>query len=367
RLLAGDEDLATSIQNTMVMPAAAAPAGSEDATQIITPVRRERTTPKNRDNASTLKAKSDRRRAKGYWLFGLVLLLAGLAAGTGWYFGSGPGSLVTVPSVSGQSVEAATTALVAADLQVADAPLHAYDPEVPAGLVAGTDPAAGQAVAHDGLVKLIISDGPEPLPIPDLVGQPEDVAKDRATDGGFTLEESQYQFHPEVAEGIVIDALGVQGEETVSLPPLKTYGEQQPITLVVSLGPIPDVSNLTIEEAQQRLQGAKLNGVEGKHAFHDTIEAGKVISAQAQTDPVREGDTVSLIISDGIEQVEVPNVIDMTWREAKPILEAAGFVLDYSKTADGFPDGARVSKVKPGAGEKVDKGSTLKINFGLFF
>src|SRR5690554_1196170 len=331
RLLAGDAD-ATTVQHTMVMPAAELPAGSDDDTQIISPVKRQRSGPAVRDNASALKEKSDRRRAKGYWLLALVLLLAGAAAGAGWYFGSGPGSLVTIPEVAGQTVEAATTALVAADLQVSETPLHAYDTEVPAGLVAGTDPPAGDAVAHDGMVQLVISDGPEPLPIPELAGQPEDVAKDRVKDARFTLAESQYQFHPDVGSGIVIDALGVQGEETVSLSALEpqTYGELQPVTLVVSLGPIPDVAGLTVEEAQTRLQGAKLNAVEGDHEFHDTIEAGKVIRAVPQAEPVLEGHTVNLIISDGIEQVTIPEVPESRlWSEYRKTLEGLGFVIDY--------------------------------------
>jgi serine/threonine-protein kinase len=279
---------------------------------------------------------------------------------------------VTIPEVSGQTVEAATTALVAADLQVSDTQLHAYDTEVPAGLVAGTDPPAGDSVGHAGVVQLIISDGPEPLPIPDLVGQPEDVAKDLVKDARFTLAESQYQFHPEVASGIVIDALGVQGEETVSLPALepKTYGEQQPVTLVVSLGPIPDVSGLTIEEAQTRLQGAKLNAAEGDHEFHDTIEAGKVIRAVPQAEPVLEGHTVNLIISDGIEQVEVPDVEGKVWSEAEKILTDAGFQIDFNsnrsrEVARIFPNSSTVGSIDPEAGTKVDKGSTVKVRLNV--
>lgn len=371
RLLDGGADATTSSQHTMVMPAAAALPGSDDATQIITPVTRERRAPASEDNASTLRTKSDRRRAKGYWLFGLVLLLAGLAGGTGWYFGSGPGSMVTIPSVSGQTVDAATTALVAADLQVSDTQLRAHDPEVPVGNVVGTDPAAGEAVAHDGVVKLIISDGPEPLPIPDLVGETEDVAKQRVTDGRFTLEESQYQFDPEVAEGLVIDALGVQGEETVSLPTLKTYGDQQPVTLVVSLGAIPNVSDKTVEEAEQILQGVGLVGAEGTHSFHDTIEAGKVITAKRQGDgPVKEGDTVDLIISDGIEQVAVPDVVGKVWSEAEKILRDAGFEIEFGGRSDDlartFPNTSTVRSIEPEAGSKIDKGSTVQIRLQLF-
>jgi beta-lactam-binding protein with PASTA domain/tRNA A-37 threonylcarbamoyl transferase component Bud32 len=371
RLLADDADTTVALQHTMVMPAAAPSPGADDATQIITPATRERRAPAPQGNASTLKAKSDRRRAKGYWLFGLVLLLAGLAGGTGWYFGSGPGSMVTVPSVSGQTVEAATDALIAVDLQVSDTQLRDHDPEVPVGQVVGTDPAEGQAVAHDGIVKLIISDGPEPLPIPVLVGETEDVAKQLVTDGGFTLDESSYQFDPEIAEGVVIDALGVQGEETVSLPTLETYGDQQPVTLVVSLGPIPNVSDMTVEEARDTLANANLNASEGAHSFHDTIEAGRVISARQQGDgPVREGDTVDLIISDGIEQVAVPDVVGKVWSEAEKILRDAGFEIEFGGSSEAiartFPNSSTVRAIEPEVGATVDKGSTVRVRLSVF-
>ena len=374
RLLAGDEG-ATAVHQTMVMPTAIAAPGSDDATQIISPVARTRPAAAkrdlNRDNAATLTAKSDRRRAKGYWLVGLVLLLAGLAGGTGWYFGSGPGSLVTIPSVSGMSVEDATLALVAVDLQVSETQQHATDPFVPAGQVAGTDPGAGEAVAHGGVVQLIISDGPAQLELPDLVGESEDVAKERVTDGGFSLQASSYQFDPEIAEGLVIDALGKQGDETVSLQTLEVYGELQPVTLVVSLGQIPSVTDLTVEEAQTALAGKKLTGVEGAHAFHDIIAAGKVISAKYPEDgPLREGGTVELIISDGIEQVEVPDVVGKVWSEAEKTLREAGFEVEFGGQSEFLartaPNGSTVRSVEPEAGTKVDKGSTVRVRLSFF-
>src|SRR5690606_34174194 len=260
------------------------------------------------------------------------------------------------------SIDDATSALVAVDLQVSKTQQHATDPFVPAGQVAGTDPGAGEAVAHGGVVQLIISDGPAQLELPDLVGESEDVAKERVTDGGFSLEASSYQFDPEIAEGLVIDALGKQGDETVSLQTLEVYGELQPVTLVVSLGQIPSVTDLTVEEAQTALAGKKLTGVEGAHAFHDTIAAGKVISAKYPEDgPLREGGTVELIISDGIEQVEVPDVVGKDLTAAKAMLTDLGFAVSYNKSADAFPSFVRVRSTSPEAGELVDKGSTIEL------
>ena len=51
------------------------------------------------DNAARLRTRTRRRTARGAWLLVLVLLLAGGAGFTGWYFGSGPGSLVAATTV----------------------------------------------------------------------------------------------------------------------------------------------------------------------------------------------------------------------------------------------------------------------------
>src|SRR5690606_27943158 len=133
---------------TMVMPMAIAQHDTGGATQVLNPVKLPRAASELGENADALARKSERRRARGSWLFVLVLLLTALAAGTGWYFGAGPGSQVLVTDVSGMEPAAARDALAAQDLQVADETLDDFDPDAPIGTVVRTEPASGTAVAH---------------------------------------------------------------------------------------------------------------------------------------------------------------------------------------------------------------------------
>jgi serine/threonine-protein kinase len=81
-------------ERTTVLPAA--------TTRVITPQRptagrapAARAQPKARPDAvSRLTAVTARARKRGVWLTGAVLLLGTIAAGTGWWFGSGPGGPV---------------------------------------------------------------------------------------------------------------------------------------------------------------------------------------------------------------------------------------------------------------------------------
>jgi serine/threonine-protein kinase len=365
-LQSGDSSTAaTAVQRTMVLPSASpiiGQAASDAETQIITPRSRHRTGPVLTDSVNTLATKTARRRSKGFWLFGLVLVLAALAGGTGWYFGAGPGSLVTIRDVSALTEVDARTALTELDLTVSTTTTTAFSTSVPQGKVVGTTPKAGTRVEHGGAVTLVLSDGPQPLPIPKLVGLSEDAAKQAINTGHFDYKDSSTQFDPSVAQGLVLSAVGADGSALVAG---QTYGEQQPISLVVSLGPIPDVAGQSVAEAQDTLQAKDLTGIAGDSEASDTIAKGLVIRAQAQNDkPLTTGGTVDLIVSSGKPQVTVPDdLVGMTWEEAKPILVKAGFALDYDKRVDDFPSLSVVKKVSPGSGTTVDKGSTLKINF----
>jgi serine/threonine-protein kinase len=368
---------ATAVQRTMAFPAtepfgtaafgtAVFGARANDAeTQVIAPRSRHRTGPVLTDSVNALATKTARRRSRGFWLFGLVLVLAALAGGTGWYFGAGPGSLVSIRDVSALSEADARTALKAQDLTVAAATTAAYSTSVPQGQVIGTTPKAGTRVENGGQVTLVLSNGPQPLPIPKLVGLSEDQAKQAIDDGRFSYKSDSTQFDPKIAAGLVLSAVGADG---AALTEGQTYGEKQPISLVVSLGPIPNVAGQSVAEAQSTLQAKGLTGIAGDSEASDTIAKGLVIRAQAQNNsPLTTGGTVDLILSSGKPQVEVPDVIDMTWDKAKPLLVAAGFTLDYNRFADVVPSGSVVKKVSPGSGTSVDKGSTLKINFSGSF
>ena len=81
------------------------------------------------EDATALSATAARRRRRGYWIFALVLLLTGLAAGTGWYFGAGPGALATVPETATLLPDNARQVLEAEGFEVVDGERN--DPRVP--------------------------------------------------------------------------------------------------------------------------------------------------------------------------------------------------------------------------------------------
>jgi serine/threonine-protein kinase len=81
-----------------------------------------------------------------------------------------------IPDLAGQAPDAAKAALQAKGLVPADG--QDYSETVDKGKVIGTDPPAGQSVARDSTVTVVVSLGRRPIPVPDdLVGKsPTDAA-----------------------------------------------------------------------------------------------------------------------------------------------------------------------------------------------
>jgi eukaryotic-like serine/threonine-protein kinase len=224
--------------------------------------------------------------------------------------------------------------------------------------VSGTDPAGGDQARKGSEVTMFVSLGPQILPVPDVIGQPE--ADARTALAGFTVaEQSAQQFSADVPAGAVVAALGADGN-----PLGAEYPEGGAVTLVVSVGAVPAVSGMPAADAEAALAGVNLAVDYAEAEFSDDVPLDHVISAAPTTDPVRPGDTVVLTLSKGEDLVEVPNVITGgTIAQAREQLEALGFTVTSNVPA--FLEGAVVASVQsPAAGEKLKRGSEITVNFG---
>ena len=355
-------------QRTMVMPSSGF-EGSNDETQVLG-ARSPSATGPVEGATTTLATRTEKRRRRGWWLIAAIVLIVGLAGGTGWYFGVGPGSLVTIPKdgVVGVSTDAASAVLTDLGVVVSKKTVEVFDPFVASGLVAGTDPKVGTGVHKDSAVTLLISKGPEQVVVPEIVGVDEDTAKQNIADGRLIYDEktSFQQFDETIPAGTVIAATGLDASgATIPLENGGAYFDQRPVGLIVSLGPLPSVTGLTLQQAIDVLAGVKVVGVEGSHTFDDTQPKDTVIRAEPQNAgaPIRPNDTVNLVISDGVDLVEIPDIIGESINDASQMLKDAGFAVKVSTNAPGGLWGfAEVQSFSPGQDTGTAKrGSTITI------
>lgn len=124
---------------------------------------------------------------------------------------------------------------------------------------------------------------------------------------------------------------------------------------------VPNLSEMTLEEATQTITDAGFEVGSVEYASSDTVEAGRVLS-QTPRAGVRQapGTKINLVVSSGIEQVSVPDLSNMTASEARAALTEAG--LQYEAGAAEHSDTVaenHVLRQDPAAGTMVGKGAKV--------
>jgi serine/threonine-protein kinase len=197
---------------------------------------------------------------------------------------------VQIPDVGGASVAEATRILQEHNLKRGKLTRTANN-TVPVGSVIRTDPVAGTSVGRDFAVGLIVSSGPPPVLVTNVLGEDATTAAIQLTQKGFVVK-TENQPSDTVPVGNVIS----------TNPAPNTLAPQgSPVTIVISTGPqqitVKDVSGETQAQAQ-----ADLNS-QGFHTFltfvtvSDPAKVGTVISQDPKGGAQRtKGSTVVLTI-----------------------------------------------------------------------
>ena len=352
---------ASATQSTMVLPAGFtnvnADANADADTQIFGAKPLAKVTTPQPNSSTVLAAKTRTRKRKGYWLFVLVVLLAALAGGTGWYFGAGPGSQVTVPQLVSKTSDDARQQLTELGLETKIG--AEYSATIAVGLVSSTTPGEDTRVAKGSVVVLNISQGLQPVTLPVLAGLTEDAANDAITGLKAIVGTTDAVFDGSIATGTVMSASRENDDSDLSQG--GDYFEGLSVNLVVSLGAIPDVSGKTVTDATTILSGVGLLAVSGEQTYNDTVPEGNVIVATSADGPVRAGDTLTLTISRGPEPGTIPDVVGMAWNDGKQTLTNLGFKLMYNPGADAIAAVLTIASTDPPAGSTVPKGSTITL------
>ena len=264
---------------------------------------------------------------------GLLALLAAvlvLGVGTGvWYINSG--QFTKVPFVLGKTEAEARSMLSGEDLDT-DVK-EDFSDTVKAGLVLRTDPEGGSRIRQGDSVTLVLSKGPEMVEIPELYAVPLDEAKDKLREAGLKPGVTQEAFSEELPAGRVISTKPADGEKikagravemvvsrgapievpdvvgddqsdaaeelreeglTVEVAPETVYseedagtvaetspepgaelGEGDKVTLTISKGPelleVPDVVDMSVDDAEQALEDAGFSVDVNQIFFGDTV------------------------------------------------------------------------------------------------
>ena len=132
---------------------------------------------------------------------------------------------------------------------------------------------------------------------------------------------------------------------------------------------MPNVVGLTREEAQKQIEDANLVFEVSSEEYNKDVEAGHVISQDPSYmegyNNVKEGSTVSVVISKGQETTTVPKVVGMEQEEAIKALEEANLKAEVvEETSRRVEEGIVISQ-ETEADSEAYAGDTVKIHVSI--
>ncbi|WP_433123423.1 Stk1 family PASTA domain-containing Ser/Thr kinase [Arthrobacter koreensis] len=293
-----------------------------------------------------------RPRRRGVLLALLVTLLVAAAAFAGWFFGAGPGALVSIPEVSNTSVEAAGSRLGEEGLRYTTS--EVYDEVISAGMVVGTDPAAAQQIRRFQPVTLLVSRGPELFSVPNVIQRSLEDARVKITEAGLATGTVTEEFSEDVPAGQVLAQVPAADAD---------LRRGTPVDLTVSKGPapveVPVVAGKTEQEAVRLIQEAGLSATVSPERINSVdVPKGSVAVQTPSSGLVERGGTVTLTISDGPRMVQVPSYVGKQADTAREELERLGFRVEVNEILGGFFGTVRAQDP---AGGTAPEGSVIKL------
>ena len=130
---------------------------------------------------------------------------------------------------------------------------------------------------------------------------------------------------------------------------------------------VPNVVGKSQQEATQIIEGAGFSVGNVDSKFDETVPAGNVISQDpAANSNAPEGTRVNLVVSQGTEQVTVPDMTDMTIEEARQAADKYGLVLVQASSENSSDvEVNHIIRTDPEGGTSVAKGSTVEYVMSL--
>jgi eukaryotic-like serine/threonine-protein kinase len=263
------------------------------------------------------------------WLFSprlaiialVVILGAGLGLG-GWWFTSG--RYTQVPSVTGDSVAAATTALTTHGFKVTQG-ARVHSNTAPEGTVLATNPSG--RVAKGSRIALLISAGPFTSVVPKVQGGTLSAAE--AALQRVHLSYRVQRTSSATAAGTVLGTTPAAGT---------TWPQTKPVAIMVSEGlAVPNFVGMNVTAVQQWATQNGANLQQQPTPAQSTQQQPGTITGQQPVpgSPYTQGETITVQLVPQDTPVPIPSPEGLTAPQATALLQSAGFQVSVTRTGPG--------------------------------
>lgn len=225
-------------------------------------------------------------------------------------------------------------------------------------LVFAVGKAAGVFKGFGGIPKEEETEGK--VKVPNVVGMTEEQAKKALNKKGLGFKVAERKGSKKYEEGTVSEQKTKAG---------KKVAKNTTILVVVSSGlvgneiVVPDVSNLSEDEAQSKLEEAGFKKISSTFEYSDSVAEGEVIgTTPAANSKATEETEIVMKVSKGAQKKTVPNVVGQADADAQNAIKAAGLTVGTVtyEFDESVPKGQVVSQSIDG-GEKVASGTSVSI------
>jgi serine/threonine-protein kinase len=230
----------------------------------------------------------------------------------------------------------------------------------PVDRVLRQDPDPGEQASKDDTITLIVSSGPGKVRVPSVKNTQAELAI-RELDKASLRVTADPQASDSVKKGL---AIGTSPQEGVEVD------RNSRVRLFVSTGPeqatMPDVVGLTREAAETRLTRERLD-VKVERRESEETEDEVISQSPAPGTRLDKKERVTIVVSEGKKQVDVPNLVGLSEGDARRLLRGDKLAITVRRRAtDNEEEDGQVLDQRPGAGVEVDEGRSVIVIVGRF-
>ncbi|WP_061965535.1 Stk1 family PASTA domain-containing Ser/Thr kinase [Demequina aurantiaca] len=191
--------------------------------------------------------------------------------------------------------------------------------------------------------------------VPTVTGTQQEAEK--ALQAAGLVTETQFEYDDVVLEGIVI---------ATDPTSQKQVPNGAKVTIIVSQGPkmttVPSLVGATEGDSINDIREAGFKVGDSEKKFSDTVKKGEVLEQDPEAgESVRHDTTINLVVSDGPEPIEIPNVVGSTEADAQETLADDALVVTVKRERSAEQDKGKVFKQDPAAGDTGTRTDAITI------
>ena len=297
----------------------------------------------------------------------VVVCLVAAAVGLWLAFFSGmfdKAEMIEVPQLLGRTLaEVYEDSAVMDNFQVNRVSTEFSD-EYKEGEIISQDPSYGQSAEKGTTINVVVSGGQEYLDMIDVTDMSYEKAAAQLENMGFIVEEPEYEYSEDVAEGNVISSSPAAGSPILpgdSVHLVVSQGEE------VKMVRVPNVTGQSLESARVALtsQGLSISGI--TEVTNERDQGTVIYQSIAANTEVEEGTSLTLQVSKGpekepdVQKVVVPTVTGQPIDTARNLLLDSELRIGSVTEVDSEAPAGQVVYQSIPAGTSVEEGTAVSL------